>query len=49
MAACIGELKLEIGEKKALLQQLDIYEILVNLYPKKLYFIQLGRHIWPTW
>lgn len=42
MAACIGELKLEIGEKKALLQQLDIYEILVNLYPKKLYFIQLA-------
>ena len=42
MAACIGELKLEIGEKKALLQQLDIYEILVNRYPKKLYFIQLA-------
>jgi tetratricopeptide (TPR) repeat protein len=42
VAACIGELKNEIGEKKALLQQLDIYEILVNLYPKKLYFIQLG-------
>ena len=42
MAACIGELKKEIGEKKALLQQVDIYEILVNLYPKKLYFIQLA-------
>ena len=42
VAACIGELKKEIGEKKSLLQQLDIYEILVNLYPKKLYFIQLG-------
>ena len=42
VAACIGELKKEIGEKKALLQQLDIYEILVNLYPKKLYFLQLG-------
>ena len=42
IAACIGELKKEIGEKKALLLQLDIYEILVNLYPKKLYFIQLG-------
>ena len=42
LAACISELKKEIGEKKALLQQLDIYEILVNLYPKKLYFIQLG-------
>ena len=42
VAACIGELKNEIGEKESLLQQLDIYEILVNLYPKKLYFIQLG-------
>ena len=42
VAACINELKKEIGEKKALLLQLDIYEILVNLYPKKLYFIQLG-------
>ena len=42
VAACIEELKKQIGEKKALLQQLDIYEILVNLYPKKLYFVQLG-------
>ena len=42
LAACINELKKEIGTKKALLQQLDIYEIVVNLYPKKLYFIQLG-------
>ena len=42
VAACISELKKEIGEKEALLQQLDIYEILVNLYPKKLYFVQLG-------
>ena len=42
MAAAIGELKKEIGEKKALLLQLDIYEILVNLYTKKLYFLQLG-------
>ena len=42
VAASIGELKKEIGEKEALLQQLDIYEILVNLYPKKLYFVQLG-------
>ena len=42
VAACICELKKEIGEKESLLQQLDIYEILVNLYPKKLYFIQLG-------
>ena len=42
MAANINELKTEIGEEKALLQQIDIYEILVNLYPKKQYFIQLG-------
>ena len=42
VAACIGELKKEIGEKESLLQQLAIYEILVNLYPKKLYFVQLG-------
>ena len=31
-----------MAKKNALLQQLDIYEILVNLYPKKLYFLQLG-------
>ena len=42
MAANINELKDEIVEEKALLQQIDIYEILVNLYPKKQYFIQLG-------
>ena len=42
MAACIGEMKKEIGEKESLLRQLDIFEILVNIYPKKLYFIQLG-------
>ncbi len=42
MAANINELKSEIGEEKSLLQQIDIYEILVNLYPKKQYFIQLG-------
>ena len=42
MAACIGELKEDIGEKESLLRQIDIYEILVNLYPKKQYFIQLG-------
>ena len=42
MAACIGELKKETGEKESLLRQIDIYEILVNLYPKKQYFIQLG-------
>ncbi|MBR50949.1 MAG: hypothetical protein CMD58_00355 [Gammaproteobacteria bacterium] len=42
MAACIGELKEKIGEKESLLRQIGIYEILVNLYPKKQYFIQLG-------
>ncbi len=42
MAASISELKSEIGEKESLLRQIGIYEILVNLYPKKLYFIQLG-------
>ena len=42
MAANISEMKAEIGEKESLQRQLPIYEILVNLYPKKLYFIQLG-------
>ena len=42
LAAAIGELKKDLGEKNALLRQLEIYEILVNLYPKKIYFIQLG-------
>ena len=42
MAASIDALKTEIGVKKALLRRLDIYEILVNLYPKKIYFLQLG-------
>ena len=42
LAGCYSELKDEIGEKEALLKQVPIYEILVNLYPKKLYFIQLG-------
>ncbi|MEL0115940.1 MAG: tetratricopeptide repeat protein [Gammaproteobacteria bacterium] len=42
LAACISELKQEIGEREALLQQVDIYEILIDLYPKKLYFVQLG-------
>ena len=42
MAASIGEMKKEIGEKESLLRQIDIYEILVNLFPKKQYFIQLG-------
>ena len=43
MAASIDALKTEIGVKKALLRRLDIYEILVNLYPKKTYFLQLGN------
>ena len=42
LAGCISELKEQIGEKESLLRQRDIYEILVNLYPKKIYFIQLG-------
>ena len=42
LAGCISELKEEIGEKESLLRQIDIYEILVNLFPKKQYFIQLG-------
>ena len=41
MAANISEMKAEIGEKESLQRQLPIYEILVNLYPKKLYFIKL--------
>ena len=42
LAASINELKAEIGEREALLRQADIYEILVNLYPKKIYYLQLG-------
>ena len=42
MAAGIEELKDEIGKEKAILRQIDIYEILVNLYPKKDYFLRLG-------
>ena len=42
LTANIQELKDEIGEKESLLRLLDVYEILVNLYPKKTYFIQLG-------
>ena len=38
----VSELKEEIGERESLLKQIPIYEILVNLYPKKTYFIQLG-------
>lgn len=42
LAASINELKSELGERNALLRQADIYEILVNLYPKKQYYLQLG-------
>ena len=42
LAGCYSELKEEIGERESLLKQIPIYEILVNLYPKKTYFIQLG-------
>jgi len=44
LAACFSELKDKkiIGEAYALEQQLGIYEILVNYYPKKIYFLQLG-------
>ena len=43
LAASYEELKKELGEKETILKQLDIYEILVNLYPKKRYFLQLGQ------
>ena len=44
LAACFSELKDRkiIGPEYALEQQVGIYEILVNYYPKKQYFLQLG-------
>ena len=44
LAASLYELKEAkvIGQQYALEQQVLIYEILVNYYPKKSYFIQLG-------
>ncbi len=42
LAACYSELSDQIGEKESLLKRVPIYEILVNLYPKKTYFLQLG-------
>ena len=44
LAACFNELKDRkvIGPQYALEQQVGIYEILVNYYPKKQYFLQLG-------
>ena len=43
MAACYDELKSEFGEQVTLLKQLEIFEILVNLYPKKRYFLNLAQ------
>ena len=44
LAACFNELKDKkiISAQFALEQQVGIYEILVNYYPKKMYFLQLG-------
>tara|TARA_B100000029_G_scaffold78365_4_gene69863 strand:+ start:682 stop:2187 length:1506 start_codon:yes stop_codon:yes gene_type:complete len=44
LAACYAELETAkvISKAASLQKQLEIYEILVNFYPKKLYFIQLG-------
>ena len=44
LGACYSELKdqKKVTEKFALEKQRDIYEILVNYYPKKQYFLQLG-------
>ena len=43
VVASLEELKNKIGLKNVMLRQVDIYEILVNLYPKKSYFIRLGQ------
>ena len=43
VVASVEELKNKIGIKKAMLKQVAIYEILVNLYPKKAYFVRLGQ------
>jgi tetratricopeptide (TPR) repeat protein len=43
VVASVEELKDKIGPKKAMLKQVAIYEILVNLYPKKAYFVRLGQ------
>ena len=42
MAACYSGLKPRIGIKESLYNQLEIYEILVNLFPKKQYFLNLA-------
>ena len=46
VAACIGELKKKLAKKKSLLQQLDIYEILVNLYTQRNYISSTRRDLW---
>lgn len=43
VVASVEELKDKLGPKNAMLRQVDIYEILVNLYPKKSYFVRLGQ------
>ena len=42
MAACYSSLKPRIGIEQSLNKQLEIYEILVNLFPKKQYFLNLA-------
>ena len=42
MAACYSSLKPRIGTEESLDKQLEIYEILVNLFPKKVYFTNLA-------
>ena len=42
MAACYSSLKPRIGKEESLDKQLEIYEILVNLFPKKQYFLNLA-------
>ena len=42
MAACYSSLKPRIGIEESLNKQLEIYEILVNLFPKKQYFLNLA-------
>ena len=41
-ASCYSILKPRIGEEESLNKQLEIYEILVNLFPKKQYFLNLA-------
>ena len=41
-ASCYSSLQPRIGKEESLNKQLEIYEILVNLFPKKVYFINLA-------